>query len=48
MKFNQHFLFIKSRERRKKMLQFIIGLFLGANLSLFFYSCILIGKKSNE
>ena len=30
------------------MLQFIIGLFLGANLSLFLYACILAGKKSEE
>ena len=30
------------------MLQFIIGLFLGANLSLFLYACILAGKKSDE
>jgi len=30
------------------MLHFIIGLFLGANLSLFLYACILAGKKSKE
>jgi len=30
------------------MLHFIIGLFLGANLSLFLYACILAGKKSEE
>ena len=27
---------------------FILGLFLGANLSLFLYACILAGKKSDE
>lgn len=30
------------------MLHFIIGLFLGAILSLFLYACILAGKKSEE
>ena len=30
------------------MLQFIIGLFLGANISLFLYACIIAGKKSDE
>ena len=30
------------------MLHFIIGLFLGANLSLFLYACILAGKQSEE
>lgn len=30
------------------MLQFFIGLFLGANLSLFLYACILAGKQSEE
>lgn len=30
------------------MLLFILGLFLGANLSLFLYACILVGKKSEE
>lgn len=30
------------------MLQFIIGLFLGANVSLFLYACILAGKKAEE
>lgn len=30
------------------MLQFIIGLFLGANVSLFLYACIIAGKKADE
>lgn len=30
------------------MLLFILGLFLGANLSLFLYAYILAGKKSEE
>lgn len=30
------------------MFQFIIGLFLGANISLFLYACILAGKKENK
>lgn len=30
------------------MLQFIIGLFLGANISLFLYACILAGKKEDK
>ena len=30
------------------MVQFFIGLFLGANLSLFLYACILAGKQSEE
>lgn len=30
------------------MLKFLIGLILGANLSLFLYACILAGKKSDE
>ena len=30
------------------MLLFILGLFLGANLSLFLYACILAEKKSEE
>lgn len=30
------------------MLQFIIGLFLGANVSLFLYACIIVGRKSDE
>ena len=30
------------------MLLFILGLFLGANLGLFLYACILAGKKSEE
>lgn len=29
------------------MIQFIIGLIIGANISLFLYACILIGKKSD-
>jgi len=35
-------------EEKFKMIQFFIGLFLGANLSLFLYACILAGKKSEE
>jgi hypothetical protein len=31
-----------------EMVQFFIGLFLGANLSLFLYACILAGKQSEE
>lgn len=31
-----------------KMLKFIIGLFIGANISLFLYACILSGKKADE
>lgn len=27
------------------MMYFIIGLFIGANISLFLYACILAGKK---
>ena len=30
------------------MISFIIGLFVGANISLFLYACILAGKKANE
>lgn len=30
------------------MIQFIIGLILGANISLFLYACILAGKESDE
>lgn len=30
------------------MLQFIIGLFLGANVSLFLYACIIAGKKADK
>ncbi len=30
------------------MIQFFIGLFIGANVSLFLYACILVGKKSDE
>ena len=30
------------------MLKFLLGLFLGANLSLFFYACILAGAKSDK
>lgn len=30
------------------MILFIIGLFLGANISLFLYACILAGKKADE
>lgn len=30
------------------MIQFIIGLIVGANISLFLYACILAGKKSDE
>lgn len=30
------------------MLQFIIGLFLGANLSLFLYACIISGKEADK
>lgn len=31
-----------------KMISFIIGLFVGANLGLFLYACILAGKKADE
>ena len=30
------------------MIQFIIGLFVGANLSLFLYACILVGAKADK
>lgn len=30
------------------MISFIIGLFIGANLGLFLYACILAGKKADE
>ncbi len=30
------------------MIQFLLGLFLGANISLFLYACILVGSKSDE
>lgn len=30
------------------MLKFILGLFIGANVSLFLYACILAGKKADE
>lgn len=30
------------------MLNFLLGLFIGANVSLFLYACILAGKKSDE
>lgn len=30
------------------MISFIIGLFVGANLGLFLYDCILAGKKADE
>lgn len=30
------------------MIQFFIGLFLGANTSLFLYACILSGKKADK
>ena len=30
------------------MFQFIIGLFMGANISLFLYACILAGKNTDE
>lgn len=30
------------------MFNFIIGLIIGANLSLFLYACILAGKNSDE
>lgn len=31
-----------------KMINFIIGVFVGANLGLFLYACILAGKKADE
>lgn len=36
------------KKENEFMLLFILGLFLGANLSLFLYACILAGKKSDE
>lgn len=30
------------------MLQFLIGLFIGANISLFLYACIIAGKNVDE
>lgn len=30
------------------MLQFIIGLIVGANISLFLYACIIAGAKSDK
>lgn len=30
------------------MLLFFIGLFIGANVSLFLYACIIAGKKADE
>lgn len=30
------------------MINFIIGVFVGANLGLFLYACILAGKKADE
>ena len=30
------------------MIPFFIGLFLGANISLFLYACILVGKDADE
>lgn len=30
------------------MIQFLVGLFLGANISLFLYACIIAGKKADE
>lgn len=30
------------------MIAFLIGLFVGANISLFLYACILAGKKADE
>ena len=30
------------------MIQFLVGLFLGANISLFLYACILAGKKADD
>lgn len=30
------------------MLNFLLGLFLGANISLFLYACIIAGKKADE
>lgn len=30
------------------MIQFLIGLFLGTNISLFLYACILAGKNTDK
>ena len=30
------------------MLNFLLGLFIGANTSLFLYACILAGKQADE
>lgn len=30
------------------MIQFLVGLFLGANISLFLYACIIAAKKADE
>lgn len=30
------------------MIQFLVGLFLGANVSLFLYACIIAGKNADE
>lgn len=30
------------------MINFIIGLFIGANASLFLYACIIAGKKADK
>lgn len=30
------------------MLKFLLGLFLGANISLFLYACLIIGKRADE
>ena len=31
-----------------KVLLFMLGLFIGANISLFLYACILLGKDADE
>ena len=33
---------------RIKMISFIIGLFVGANLGLFLYACIIVGKEADK
>ena len=30
------------------MISFIIGLFVGANLGLFLYACIIVGKEADK
>lgn len=30
------------------MFEFLLGLFLGANISLFLYACIIAGKESDK